>query len=146
MKRVQEYIYKDISSVSENSTIRRVIKTMRLHRVSTIPVVNKLGEYAGCITEEDVLEAAVPEYMKSMYNTSFMADLGRITSHLTAILDNKIQAYVDNKYPYVTPKDSMSYAADLLHRSKGNILPVIEGKTVLGLITRIEILSASLED
>lgn len=146
MRKVKDYIYKDISSVSENSTLRRVINTMRLHRVSAIPVVNVLGEYIGCITEQDILDAAIPLYMKSILNTSFMADLDQITGHLKGILNDKALPFVDTKYPWVSPHDSMSYAADLLHRSKGTILPVLEGKIVVGLITRIEILSVSLDD
>jgi CBS domain-containing protein len=145
MRKVKDYILKDISSVNENSTMRRVIKTMRLQRLSAIPVVNNLGEYVGCITEQDLLDAAIPNYMKSIYNTSFMSDLDQITNHLQGILDEKAIQLIDEKYPWVSPNDSMSYAADLLYRSKGTILPVVEGKTLIGLITRIEILCISLD-
>lgn len=144
MRRVKDFLHKDISSINENTTMRRVIRTMRLHRVSAIAVVNALGEYIGCITEQDILDAAIPNYMKSIYNTSFMADLDQITNHLQGILDEKVAGLVDNKYPWVSPNDSMSYAADLLYRSKGAFLPVVEGKTLVGLITRIEILCVSL--
>jgi len=144
MTKVNDYIYKDISSVNENSTIYRVIRYMKLHRISAVPVVNQLGEYIGCISEDDILKASVPEYMKSIYNTSFMADLDRITAHLKDIIDEKAINFIDKKYPSVSPNDSMSYAADLLYRSRRPMLPVIEGKMLLGLITRIEILSVSL--
>ena len=146
MKIVRDYIYKDLSSVDEDSTLRRVIKTMKRHRSSAIPVVNLLGEYVGCISEQSILDAAVPAYMKSMYDTSFMAGLDQITSHLKSLLDKKTAHFVDKKYPCVSPDDSMSYAADLLYRLKGTILPVVEGKTLIGLLTRIEILSVSLDN
>jgi predicted transcriptional regulator len=146
MTKVKDYIYKDISSVNENSTIYRVIKYMKLHRISAVPVVNQLGEYVGCISEDDILKASVPEYMKSIYNTSFMADLDRVSAHLKDILDKKAITVSDKSYPFVTPNDSMSYAADLLYRSCRNMLPVVEGKTLIGMVTRIEILSATLND
>jgi CBS domain-containing protein len=145
MRRVKDYILKDISSVNENSTLRRVIRTMRLQRQSALPVVNVLGEYVGCITEQDILDAAIPNYMKSIYNTSFMADLDQITSHLQGILDQKASSLIDEKYPWVSPTDSMSYAADLLYRSKGTVLPVVDGKILIGLISSIEILCVSLD-
>lgn len=118
---------------------------MRLHRVSIMPVVNKLGEYIGCISEEDILEAAVPDYMKKIYNTSFMANIDQIIAHLTQILDDKAIALTDVNYPYVTPDDSLEYAADILYRTKGNMLPVLESKKLVGLITLIQILSVSIE-
>ncbi len=144
MKKVRDYIYKDISSVSENSSLRRVINTMKLHRTSVVPVVNKLCEYQGCISEQGILHAAIPAYMKTMKDTSFMAQLDQITIHLKKILDQKVKEYMNREYPYVSPEDTMSYAADLLYRQKQTILPVVENKKLIGLITRIEILSVSL--
>ncbi|MCG8582803.1 MAG: CBS domain-containing protein [Bacteroidales bacterium] len=144
MKKIRDYIHRDITCVNENSSLRRVINTMKLHRLSALPVVNKLGEYVGCISEQDVLNEAIPAYMKSMYDTSFMAGLDQITIHLKDKLEHKIIDFIDNDYPYVSPDETMSYAADLLYRQKGTILPVVEDKTLIGLLTRIEILSLSL--
>lgn len=145
MKKVKDYIYKDISCVDEKSSLRRVINTMKLHRLSVVPVVNKLGEYVGCISEQDILNAAIPPYMKSMPDTSFMARLDQITIHLQNKLDKDVVLFIDTKYPSVALNDSMSYAADLLYRLNGTILPVVEGKRLIGLLTRIEILSLSLD-
>jgi len=61
-------------------------------------------------------------------------------------LDHLAIQFIDAKYPSISPDESMSYAADLLYRQKGTILPVVEGKTLIGLLTRIEILSVSLDD
>lgn len=145
MKKVKDYIYKDISCVNEKSSLRRVINTMKLHRLSALPVVNMLGEYVGCISEQDILNVAVPSYMKSMLDTAFMAGLDQITIHLQKKLDENVVQFVDDAYPSVSPNDSMSYAADVMYRLKGTILPVVEGKTFVGLLTRIEILSVSLD-
>ncbi|QQS50339.1 MAG: CBS domain-containing protein [Bacteroidota bacterium] len=145
MKRVKDYVLRDISSVNEKSTLRRVIRTMRLQRHSVLPVENALGEYIGCITEQKILDAAIPDYIKSIYNTSFMADLDQISTQLQEILDHKATLFIDSKYPTVAPGDSMSYAADLLYRNKGSLLPVVEGKTLIGLITGIEILCVALD-
>ncbi|GET28899.1 membrane protein [Prolixibacter sp. SD074] len=144
MNRVKDFIYRDILSVNEHSDLRRVIITMKRHRICAIPVVNQLGEYVGCISEQDILNASVPHYMKSMYNTFFMADLDHIVGHLHDLLDEEAIKFTDSSYPTVTPNDSMSYAADLLFRSKKAALPVLEGKLLIGLITRIEILTVSL--
>ncbi len=143
---MRDYIFRDISSVNENSSLRRVIGTMKLHRSSAVPVVNQLGEYIGCINEQDILDAAIPAYMKAIYDTSFLAGLDQITANLSGLLDEKAEKFLDKKYPSVSPDDSMSHAADLLYRSKGTILPVVEGKTLIGLISRIEILAIVLDE
>lgn len=146
MKQVLDYTYRDISSINENSTLRRVIRTMKLHRASAVPVVDSLGKYKGCISEQDILDAGVPGYMKSMYDTAFMAGLDQITLNLAGMLEEKAINFVDENYPFVSPADSMSYAADLLYRAKGTILPVVEGDVLVGLITRIDVLAVALDE
>lgn len=145
MKKVKDYIYKDITSVNENSTIRKVISVLKLQRIRAVPVINQLGEYIGCISEKELLSAAVPEYMKSIYNTSFMANHGQITEHLKNILEDKIINYIDTKYPSLSSEDSISYAADMMYRTQRTILPVVEKKTLVGWLTRIDILSIVLD-
>ena len=95
MKRVKDYMHKDITSVNENSKLRRVIQTMKLHRLSAVPIVDQQGHFKGCITAQDILNASVPEYMKSISNTSFMANLDQITIHLHSILDENAGNYID---------------------------------------------------
>lgn len=146
MRHVKDYIYHDISSVNENSTIRRVINTMKLNRTTALPVVDHLGHFVGCISERDILKASVPSYMKKIYNTAFMANLDQITLQLSSILDEKAIKFVDRDLPTLSPSDSMSYAADLLYRSQRMKLPVIENKQLVGFISRIDILVASSEN
>jgi CBS domain-containing protein len=143
MRRVRDYIFQDISSVNETSTIRRVIRTMKLNRITTVPVEDQTGRFVGCISERDILKASVPEYMKSIYNTSFMADLDQISVQLKGILDAKAIDFVDKTVPTLKPGDSMSYAADMLYRSQTTALPVVEDDVLIGFISRIDVLMAS---
>ena len=137
---------RDITSVNENSTLRQVIRVMKLHRLGAVPVVDQQGFYVGCITAQDVLNAAVPDYIKSIYNTSFMANLDQITNHLKSMLNEKVTRFVDTQCVFLNPTDTMSYAADVLYRKKRTILPVVEGKNQIGWITKIDIISMSLEE
>ena len=145
MRLVRDYIFTDISSVHDSSDLRRVILVMKRHQISAVPIVNQLGEYLGCISDKDIVEASVPQYMKLMYNTSFIADIDQVTRRLKTLLNEKAINFIDKKYPVLKPTDAMSYAADLLFRSQRPILPVVDGKLLLGWISRIEILSVSLE-
>lgn len=145
MKLVQDYMHRDITSVGENSTLAEVIRIMKLHRMGAVPVVDQKGHYIGCITARDVLDAAVPDYMKSIYDTSFMANLDQVTYHLRERLNEKAIHFISRKLVSVNPGDTMSYAADLLYRHNCAVLPVIDGKNQVGWITKIDILSISLD-
>ena len=92
---VKDYMHKNITSVSENSPLRRVIRVMKLHRMSAVPIVDIKGDYAGCITAHDILNASIPEYMKMIENTSFMANLDQVTNHLSGMLDKQAIHFID---------------------------------------------------
>jgi predicted transcriptional regulator len=145
MKTVNDYMHRDITSVGENSSLGQVIRVMKLHRMSAVSLVDQHGYFMGCISAQDVLNIAVPDYMKSIYNTSFMANLDQITKHLKDMLNEKAIRFIKDKCVVVHPMDTMSYAADLLYRNKRTILPVIEGKNQVGWITKIDIISMSLD-
>lgn len=145
MKLVKEFMHRDITSVSENSDLSHVIKIMKRHRMGAVPFVDQKGTYIGCITAQDVLNIAVPEYMKSIYHTSFMANMDQITNHLKEMLNEKAVRFMNKKRATLNPSDTMSYAADLLYRNKRTIIPVIEGKNQVGWITKIDIISMSLD-
>lgn len=146
MMLVKDYMHKNITSVSKNSALSRVIRIMKLHRLSAVPVVNSKGEYSGCVTAQDILNASVPEYMKMIGNTSFMANLDQVTSHLAGMLNENASTFIDKNCACLKPDDTMSYAADLLSRDKRTILPVVENKKHLGWITKIDIISIPLND
>lgn len=145
MKTVKDYMHRDLTSLGENSSLGQVIRVMKLHRMSAVSIVDQHGHFLGCISAQDVLNIAVPDYMKSIYNTSFMANLDQVTKHLKDMLNEKAVRFIRDKCVVVHPMDTMSYAADLLYRNKRTILPVIEGKNQVGWITKIDIISMSLD-
>jgi predicted transcriptional regulator len=144
MKLVKDFMHRDITSVSENSTLGQVIRVMKLHRMGAVPVVDSKGNYIGCITAEVVLNIALPDYMKSMYDTSFMASFDQVTEHLKEHLNDKVSLFISKKCIHLNPNDSMSYAADLLYKNKRTILPVIEENIQVGWISKVDIISMAL--
>lgn len=145
MKSVGEYTFRDISSVYVDTPLSRVIKIMVRNHIGAVPVVNKLGEYIGCISEHDILAAAVPGYMKIMRSTLFMAEMNKTISHLKGLLDHPAKDFMDRNYPTISVNDKVSFAAETMYRLHHKILPVLEGKRLVGLLTRIDILAISLE-
>lgn len=146
MKLVKDYMHRDTASVDENARLARVIRMMKLHRLNAVPVVDAKGFFKGCITAQDILNASVPEYMKSIHDTSFMANLDQITLHLQSMLEEPAREFIDKQCTSVAPGDTMSYAADLLYRYKRTILPVVDEGIQVGWISKIDIISVSLID
>lgn len=144
MRLVKDYMTKDIIAVNDSSTLKRLIQVMNLHHMCAVPVVDKMGEYIGCISESDILSSAMPSYMKSIKNTSFLANVDLVSKHLGKILNVPVGKFINIKYPIVNPDDTLSYAADLLFRSQQTVLPVVQNNYLVGLFSKLDFISVSL--
>lgn len=143
--RVRDLYCPDLASVSPHMSIRTVIRVMLLSRSFAIPVVSDANEYLNCIDISDIIEACVPLYMKSILRPGFLPDISKFYDNLTAIQDKPVAEYLPRNYPTLGPEDTINYAADLLEKSKRQVIPVVERGQLLGTLSRLEIIAAVLK-
>ena len=143
---LKNFIFHDLTSVSENTTIKQLLKVMVYNHISAVPVVNEKNDYVGCISESDIFEAATPAYMKLMPNTSFLPNINHLTEAINNMSEKRVKEFMPATYPCVSPNDSVLYAVDTMNKSNRNILPVVDKGKLIGLISRIELLSIALKN
>lgn len=140
MKYVKDALQKDLTAVYENTSLKRVITTMKRHRINAIPVVSKTGVYLGCISEQEVLNEAVPSYMKMMRSTSFMSEINKVLSNLVEHLEKPASEFTNKNYPFLQLNDTLSHAAEIMYREKKVLLPVINKGRLAGMICRMDVI------
>lgn len=114
----------DVAFIYDDFTLRQTLEKMEHHRYSSIPVLNRKGEYIGTITEGDLLWS-----IKNDYNLNL-----REAENISI---GKIHRRKDNKAVGVNTKieDLMSVA------SVQNFVPVIDDKnSFIGIIKRRDII------
>lgn len=141
---IKEIIYRDLTSVSENTSIKQLVKLMVYNHIGTVPVINERNEYIGCISESDIFEACTPPYMKIMKNTAFLPNINHLADTIRNIAEKKVKEFMPKNYPEIKSNDSVIYAIDLMNKTNRDVLPVVDNKKLLGLITRLELLSSAL--
>ncbi|MBR2309676.1 MAG: CBS domain-containing protein [Oscillospiraceae bacterium] len=106
--------------VYDDATIRQALEKMEVAGYSTLPILNKRGEYRGTLTEGDLLWA-----LKNMcYMDMRQAESRRIME-------------VERKKDYIPVKVNTGMQ-DLVQRASAqNFVPVVDDKeTFIGLVTR----------
>jgi acetoin utilization protein AcuB len=124
---------RDVITITPEQSLRMARERMRKHGVRRLPVVRD-GKLVGILTDRDVRQAwASPATCLS-------------THELLYLLDRVTVAEVMRPQPLaVTPEASLVEAARLLHDRKIGGLPVVEGETVVGIITEADLLEAFIE-
>ena len=114
----------DVAYLEEDFTLRQAIEKMEYHRYSSIPILNKTGEYVGTITEGDLLWAIKEQCNLTLQDAEEMP--------LKQVARRK-----DYKCVHVeTSMDDLVSAA-----MTQNFVPVIDGKnSFIGLVKRNSII------
>jgi acetoin utilization protein AcuB len=127
---VREHMSREVITITPDQSLRMVKERLRKHGVRRLPVVHD-GLLVGIVTDRDVRQA-------------WASPAGSLSTHeLLYLLDRLTAAEVMTPQPLtVTPETSLVEAARLLHTRKIGGLPVVVGRTVVGIITESDILRA----
>ena len=114
----------EVAYIYDDYTMRQTLEKMEYHRYSSIPIINKKGEYVGTITEGDLLWA-----LKNEFNLDLKS--------LEDICISSVKRKMDNKAVSINAN-----IEDLISKSiNQNFVPVIDDQNIfIGIIKRRDII------
>lgn len=114
----------ELSYVYDDETLRQALEKMEYHRYTSIPMLNRKGEYIGTITEGDILF-----YIKNEFSLNFKDS-------------EKIQVKEVDRRRYNAPIRVDADIEDLIQKATTqNFVPVIDDKnSFIGIVTRQDII------
>jgi len=114
-------------SLTTGVTLDKVSDHLTIHHLPGAPVVNAAGELIGYVSEYDCLQ----QLMQSSYycdNTSLVEDV------------------MSTKLTYSRADISVIDLASLMNKSKVNVMPIVEGKRLIGAVSRGDVMRALVDD
>ncbi|MBW1975584.1 MAG: CBS domain-containing protein [Deltaproteobacteria bacterium] len=120
---VKECMSKNVVSIRESAFIQDALQLMKEHSIRHLPVFSDSGEFVGWITDSDVRGVLIA----SMLEEISVADV-MVRKPLT-----------------IRPDDYVEDAARLMIEKKIGGLPVVDDSQVVGVITVVDVLKASME-
>ncbi|RKX43818.1 MAG: CBS domain-containing protein [Thermotogae bacterium] len=144
--RVSQAMVKDVTAVMEDETIERVLKILSSQLLSGIPVVSEDMKVLGFISENDIINAALPSYFSLLQSASFIPDLNQFIRNLEKLKNKKVSEYMTHPALTVKENAALIHVADLMIRHNLKILPVVdECDKLIGIVTRMDILRSAME-
>jgi len=124
MLNAQDIMTRTLITLRPDMSMANAIKALLQKRISGAPVVNERGKLVGMLSELDCLQIlAVDEYNEEMYN-----DTQTVAEFMTE---------VDHTIP---PTLGIYSIADLMLTKRIRRLPVVERDTLVGLVSRRDVL------
>lgn len=119
---------RNVITVSPGDTLKFASHLMREHRIHQLPVVEG-GELIGFLSGTDIRNSALEE--------TKVSEGGEI------VVKNKtVGEIMTVDVITVSPSDTVEDALLIIHRRRIGALPVVEGKKLVGIITKADVLAA----
>jgi len=144
MQTVADIMTKDVITVKRETTLRELAEIFETHHVGSLPVVDDEGTPIGIITESDLIEQGRSLHIPTVISLfdwviplegerSLERDLQKMTAQTAGEI-------FTTELTSISPSDPVSKAADLMSEHKLHSLPVLEGKKLVGIVARIDII------
>jgi len=153
MKTVEEFMNKDVISLSPDDTIFDAAKLLAQLKIAGAPVV-KNGEVVGIISLSDIVKFINIKLGKlpvidSPGFTSLILALAQMQklqldfkNELNKITSSKVDEVMAKNVITVSLKSTLLEAAELMEKHDFNRLPVVSEGKLVGIVTRADLVSA----
>lgn len=144
MQTVSDIMTKEVVTVQGSTTVREMAEIFDKMRFGSLPLVDGDGNLTGIVTASDLIEQGRPLHIPTVISLfdwvipieseqSLERDLKRITAQTAAELASK-------DVVTVAATDPVSTAAEIMSSRKLHALPVVDGKKLVGMVSRIDII------
>lgn len=147
MKRVREFMTRDLTSVTEDAPLKEVAEILSLRGVNGIPVVNMKNEVTGWISERDLITSIFPEKVQ-IENPDVIGftNLTQVVKKLTQVGQAKVKDYMSTTFHPVKEDASAADVVELMLHKNLKRVPVLRNKRLIGVVDRASLSVILLEE
>lgn len=130
-------------TVRPEMPVAEIARLIMAHRINGVPVVDSAGALLGLVTEGDLIHRAADEKFEprvSLWKENFWRSVFRRRGAEPDKAEGRTAAEVMTRDVItVTPETDVTVVARLLIENAVKALPVVEGRRVVGMISRFDL-------
>jgi CBS domain-containing protein len=140
----------EVLTVSPETSIADLSKTLENRQIGGVPVVDKGGRLVGVITQSDLVDRARDLEMPPAINILDFHIYLQIPSHLLQRVEKLLGTTVGDcmtKDPVtVAPDAPVSQIAGLMAKQQVHTIPVVQGGKIVGIIGKMDLVRAMVQE
>jgi CBS domain-containing protein len=133
----------NVITVTPEHSVQEVAEILLERHISGVPVLNSAGEIVGIVSEGDLMRRADAEtgHRRSWWLRLLMGREG-LAEEFVKEHARKVSDVMSRKVITASPDTSVSDLAELLERNGIKRVPIVEGRKVVGIVSRANLLQA----
>jgi CBS domain-containing protein len=144
MKTAAEVMTRNVITVKKETSIRELAELFTSRKISSAPVVNDQGDMIGIVTETDLVEQDkslhIPTVISLFDWVIYLESGKKFEKELNKMTAQTVGEIYSTEVFTVAPDAPVSAVADLMSSERINAVPVVEGRKVVGIIARIDMI------
>ena len=139
-----EIMTKDVVTVQKETSIRELAELFTVRKISSAPVVDAEGDLIGIVTETDLVEQDknlhIPTVISLFDWVIYLESGKKFEKELKKMTGQNVGDIYTTEVETVAPTTPISEVADIMSTKKVHAIPVVDGKKVVGIIARIDLI------
>ncbi len=135
---------KDIITVKRGTTVRELAELFTVKRVSSFPVVDDDGDLIGIVTETDLVEQDkslhIPTVISLFDWVIYLESDKKFEKELKKVTGQTVGDIYTADVTAVNSASPLSEVADIMSSKKIHAVPVVDGKRLVGVVSRIDLI------
>jgi CBS domain-containing protein len=144
MQTVADIMTKDVVTVKRDTKLRELAGIFETRRFGSLPVVDEAGNLTGIVTASDLIEQGrnlhIPTVISIFDWVIPLQGERTLEKELLKMTAQSVGEICSNDVVTISSTEPVSTAADVMSDRKLHALPVVEGKKLVGIISRIDII------
>ena len=132
-----------VLTIGSDASVMQAAQLMLKNQISGLPVVDATGSLAGIVTEGDFLRRGEigTEHRRPRW-LEFLIGPGRLAGEYVRACGRKVDEIMSTDLHTVTEDTPLGVVVDLMERYRIKRLPVVQGRRLVGIVSRANLLHA----
>lgn len=144
MIKAKDIMQKNIISLSPDTEIASAVEILLKNHINGVPVVDANGELVGILCQSDLIfqqkDIPIPPIFAILDSIFPLSSSKSLDDQFQKMAATKVAQAMVKKVTTVTPDTSVSEIASLMVEKHFHTLPVVDGKKIVGIIGKEDIL------
>jgi CBS domain-containing protein len=144
MQKAKNIMTSDIITVSPDTTVTDLAKTLAAHNIGGTPVVDKTGKLLGIVTENDLIDQKkkihIPTVVNILDSVIYLEKPERMEKEMLKFVGTTVEDIYSKDPISVDEETTIEEIATIMADNNVHTLPVMRGETLVGVIGKQDII------
>jgi CBS-domain-containing membrane protein len=144
MLKAKDVMTNDVITVTRGTSVRDLALLFTERHISSVPVVDDNGDLIGIVSESDLIEQDknlhIPTVVSIFDWVIYLESDKRFEKELQKMTAQTVGEIYSEEVFSVGPETPVSEVADIMSSKKVHAVPVVEGRRVVGVVARIDLI------